>query len=210
MFGLRGRQERANFGLRVRPAIEHGHVAAVLEDDELALRDLPVELLPVSQRRQLVLCAPDQQHGHGDSGQLAVERSELIGLSQYPAVYRFLADALIRTGQAARALALLEEAAARWPDNQALGARVMRAHLEAGHYGSALEYADQIIARQPSDSATLFLAMRSIFQAVLEGADVDRIAWLPRLQRYQELYVAAGGQQQALVAEWVTFVKART
>lgn len=136
-------------------------------------------------------------------------QTSLIGLAGHPAVYRFLADALIRTGQSERASALLGDAAARWPDDDALRARAMRASLEAGRYERALEYADQAIERQPSDSGTLFLAMQAIFQTVLEGADVLVGALLPRLLRYQDLYGAAGGPQQALVAEWVAFVKAR-
>jgi tetratricopeptide (TPR) repeat protein len=135
-------------------------------------------------------------------------QTSLIGLAQYQAVYRFLADALIRAGQWERARALLGQAAARWPDDDALRARAMRASLEAGRYDQALEYADQLIEHQPSDNALLFLAMRSIFQAVLEGMDVGRDA-LPRLEHYRDMYVASGGPQQALVAEWVAFVKSR-
>lgn len=136
-------------------------------------------------------------------------QTSLIGLAQYEAVYRFLADALIRAGQWERARALLGEAAARWPDDDALRARAMRASLEAGRYEQALEYAGQLIERQPSDSTLLFLAMRSIFQAVLEGVDVRADALLPRLEHYRDLYVASGGPQQALVAEWVAFLKSR-
>jgi len=136
-------------------------------------------------------------------------QTSLIGLAQYEAVYRFLADALIRAGQWERARALLGQAATRWPDDDALRARAMRASLEAGRYDQALEYADQLIERQPSDNALLFLAMRSIFQAVLEGVDVGADPLLPRLEHYRDMYIASGGPQQALVAEWVTFVKSR-
>jgi tetratricopeptide (TPR) repeat protein len=147
--------------------------------------------------------------GGVDAKAINAWQMSLITLEKYPAVYRLLADALIRTGQSERARALVEDAAQRWPDDEALRARVMRANLEAGRYEQALQYADQIIERRPSDIATLFLAMRSIFQAVLEGKDVRADALLPRLQRYQELYAAAGGPQQPLVAEWVAFVRAR-
>jgi len=136
-------------------------------------------------------------------------QTSLIGLAQYQAVYRFLADALIRAGQWERAHAVLGQATARWPDDDALRARAMRASLEAGRYDQALQYADQLIEHQPSDNALLFLAMRSIFQAVLEGVDVGADALLPRLEHYRDMYVASGGPQQALVAEWVTFVKSR-
>jgi VWFA-related protein len=135
-------------------------------------------------------------------------QTSLIGLGQHQAVYRFLADALIGSAQWDRADAVLGQAIERWPDDDALRARAMRASLEAGRYDQALEHADRLIEHRPSDHALLFLAMRSIFEAALEGVDVGREA-LPRLERYRDLYVAAGGPQQALVNEWVAFVRSR-
>ena len=116
---------------------------------------------------------------------------------------------MIRTGQADRAQKVFAEAAARWPDEAALRARVVRATIEAGRYEQALNEADKIIAAQPSDSSVLFLAMRSAFQALLEDAGIAPAALLERLARYRDLYVAAGGLQQALVEEWVRFARDR-
>ena len=135
-------------------------------------------------------------------------QTSLIGLAQYQAAYRFLADALIGSGQWERADAVLGQAIARWPDDDALRARAMRASLEAGRYDQALEHADRLIEHEPSDDSLLFLAMRSIFEGSFEGVDVGRDP-LPRLERYRDMYVAAGGPQQALVNEWVSFLKSR-
>jgi len=148
--------------------------------------------------------------GGRDSQAIGAWQTSLVGLRRYPAVYRFLGDALMRTGQADRARQLLAEAAARWPDEEALRAGVVRATVEAGRYQQALDDADKIIAGQPSDSSVLFLAMRSAFQALLEGADIPPAALLDRLTRYRDLYVAAGGLQQALVEEWVRFARTKT
>jgi tetratricopeptide (TPR) repeat protein len=147
--------------------------------------------------------------GGKDTPAINAWQTSLIGLDRYPAVYRFMADALIRTGQPERARALAAKALSRWPDDEALRARAARATFETGRYDQAFEYVDQIIERQPADTSVLFFAMRSAFQAVMEGADVRLDALLPRLRRYRDLYVAAGGLQQALVAEWVAFVEAR-
>jgi tetratricopeptide (TPR) repeat protein len=147
--------------------------------------------------------------GNNDAKAVNAWQTSLIALGRYPVVYRLLADALIRTGQPERARTLVEQAAKKWPDDETLRARAMRASLEGGRYEQALEYADRIIERQPSDAATLFLAMRSIFQAVMEGKDVRMDELRPRLQRYYELYTAADGPQQALAAEWVSFVNSR-
>jgi VWFA-related protein len=147
--------------------------------------------------------------GGKDTQAIGAWQTSLVGLGRYPAVYRFLGDALVRTGQADRARKLLVDAAGRWPDDESLRTRAVRATVEAGEYQQALDYADRLIAAQPSDSSVLFLAMRSAFQALLEDADIAPAALLERLTRYRDLYVAAGGLQQALVEEWVRFAQAR-
>jgi tetratricopeptide (TPR) repeat protein len=147
--------------------------------------------------------------GGKDTQAIGAWQTSLTALGRYPAVYRFLGDALMRTGQADRARRLLAEAAARWPGDEAFRPRVVAAALGAGEYQQALDAADQLVADQPDDSSLLFLAMRSAFQALLDGAEVDRPLLVERLERYRELYASAGGLQQPLVDEWVSFARAR-
>ena len=148
--------------------------------------------------------------GGKDSQAIGAWQTSLVGLGRYPAVYRFLGDALIRTGQAERARKLLADASARWPDEPSLRSRAVRATVEAGRYQQALDYADRLIEQQPTDAAVLFLAMRSAFQALMEDPAIEPATVLERLARYRGLYVAAGGLQQALVDEWVAFAKTKT
>ena len=145
--------------------------------------------------------------GGKDSQAIGAWQTSLVGLGRYPAVYRFLGDALIRTGQADRAQKLLATAAGRWPDDPQLRARMVRATVEAGRYQQALDDADSLIASRPTDSSVLFLAMRSAFQALVEQADIPPALVLERLRRYRDLYAAAGGLQQALVEEWVKYAE---
>jgi VWFA-related protein len=147
--------------------------------------------------------------GGVDTRAINAWQTSLISLEQYPATYRVLADALIRAGQPERARVFIEEAAQKWPEDETVRAQALQANLEAGRYEQVLEYADQIVERKPSDTATLFLAMRSIFQAVLDRQDARAVELLPRFQRYYDLYAAAGGPQQALAAEWLSFLRAR-
>jgi VWFA-related protein len=147
--------------------------------------------------------------GGVDATAINVWQTSLIMLSQYPVVYRMLADALIRTGQPDRARVLAEQAAKKWPGDETIRARVMQSLLAAGRYENVLEYADQAIELKPVDAAALFLAMESIFEAIADGKDTRVDVLLPRLQRCYELYVAAGGPRQALAAEWLSYVRAR-
>lgn len=147
--------------------------------------------------------------GGKDTQAIGAWQTSLAALGRYPAVHRFLGDALMRAGQADRARHVLTDAAARWPGDEAFRPRVVAAALGAGQYQQALDAADQLIADQPDDSSLIFLAMRSAFQALLEGAEVDRRLLLERLERYRGLYASAGGLQQPLVEEWVSFARAR-
>jgi VWFA-related protein len=136
-------------------------------------------------------------------------QTSLISLEEYPATYRVLADALMRAGQPERARVFIEEAAQKWPEDETVRAQALQANLEAGRYEQVLEYADQILARQPSDTAAPFLAMRSIFQAVLDRKEARVDELLPRFERYYGLYAAAGGPQQPLAAAWLSFLRTR-
>jgi VWFA-related protein len=142
-----------------------------------------------------------------DTSAINAWQTSLVALDRYPAVYRFMADAMFRLGQSERARQLLADALARWPDDGALRARAAQATFETGRYEQALENADRVIEREPKDTSVLFLAMRSAFQALIEEAAVPPGELLSRLRRYRDLYVAAGGLQQALVDEWVRYAE---
>jgi hypothetical protein len=136
-------------------------------------------------------------------------RTSLTGLDRYPAVYRFLADALIRAGEPDRARDLLEEALSRFPAEDALVVRMGKALFEMGRYAEALEQVERVIERRTDAAAVLLLALQSAFRAAEAGAALPYEALLPRLRRYRDLYVAAQGPEQALVSEWVAFIESK-
>lgn len=147
--------------------------------------------------------------GGKDAQAIGAWQTSLTALGRYPALHRFLGDALMRTGQADRARVVLADAAARWPGDEAFRTRVVAAAIGAGQYQQALDAADRLIADEPDDSSLLFLAMRSAFLALLDEAEIDRPLLVERLERYRGLYAAAGGLQQPLVDEWVSFARGR-
>jgi len=132
-------------------------------------------------------------------------QTSLVGLDQYPIVFRLLADALTRMGQPDRALETLDEAVAKWPEDGALRARAARAALDAKRYERALALVDEWKG-QPNPEL-LFAGMQAIFEQVSQRADAADGATVARMKRYRDAYVAAGGPQQALVAEWSSTVE---
>jgi tetratricopeptide (TPR) repeat protein len=145
--------------------------------------------------------------GGRDAEAVNAWQMSLAGLDQYPVVYGLLGEALLRRGQPDRARAILAEAVARWPDDRASRLRLVRVELDGRRYDQALEDVDAGLARQAADTDLLFVGMQAIFERVSQGADARASDSLVRLKRYHDAYVAAGGPQQSLAAEWVAFVE---
>jgi len=179
------------------------------------------QLQPASNAfRQAIAAAPDffvgafylgacYAAGGKDREAIGAWQMSLVSLDRFPIVYRVLADALMRAGQADRAAELLNEAQARWPDDEAFGMRLAQAGVEAGRYDQAAPALDRQIARQPGNTDLLFLAMQSAFESAVDAAGPSLDGLLSALKRYREMYVAANGPRQPLVAEWVSFVESR-
>jgi VWFA-related protein len=137
-------------------------------------------------------------------------QTSLISLDHFPFVYGFLVDALLRSGQAAKATELLDEAASRWPDDEGLRLRAAKAAAAAGHSERVLDYLDRMGDRPAADPNLLFLGMYALFQQALDSTDPPAERVLERLTRYRDAYAAAGGPYQPLVAEWVSFVEQKS
>ncbi|HEY3381201.1 MAG TPA: tetratricopeptide repeat protein [Vicinamibacterales bacterium] len=134
-------------------------------------------------------------------------QTSLVGLDQYPVVYRLLAEAMTRLGQTNRVLDTLEEALSKWPDNRPIRLRLAVAALEGRYYDRVLEYVDAGIARPPADTDLLFVGMQAIFERVTQRDPARASDSLARLRRYRDAYVESGGSRQSLVAEWVIAVE---
>jgi len=145
--------------------------------------------------------------GGRDTQAVNAWQTSLVGLEGFPVVYRLMGEALSRTGDVERALDILEEAVSRWPDDQEMVLRLANVALEARRYDRALRYVDRAVERRPASADLLFAGLQAIFAQVVSEPAPAQEAMLDRLRRYRDLYVAAGGRQTALVAEWVAFAE---
>ena len=219
---------------RARPAIEQAKAGQFAEAAQAAASKDPndparpfLQGLSLLSRRQLqeasqafretVAAAPDYfvgafyigacyAAGGKDPQAVNAWQTSLVGLDQYPIVFRMLGEALSRMGQPDRAVQTLEEASAKWPDDRGLRLRLARAALDARRYDRVTAAVDAALVRASADFDLLFLGMQAIFERVTQGtgAQADDLA---RLNRYREAYAAAGGPRQPLVNEWVTAVE---
>ncbi len=146
--------------------------------------------------------------GGRDQDAIDAWQTSLVGLEDFPIVYRLLAEALVRKGETEHALEVLKEASDRWPDDTDFATRVARVAIAGRRYEQAGVALARLVERQPRDEETLFLAMRAAFESAADAATSPEWA-LSTLRRYAGMYAAAHGSRQALVAEWVRFVETR-
>jgi tetratricopeptide (TPR) repeat protein len=134
-------------------------------------------------------------------------QTSLVGLDDYPVVFRLLGDALSRMGRPDRAVETLDEALSKWPDDRVIRLRLAKAALDARRYDRVFEVVDGGLARAGASPDLLLAGMQAIVERVTRTTDSGQDDPLVRLRRYRDAYVAAGGQQQPLVAEWVAAVE---
>jgi tetratricopeptide (TPR) repeat protein len=207
-----------------------GHLAeaarsAAAADPEGASKPFLQGLLLFSQRqyqaasesfRETMRAAPDffvgafyigACYGAGGRDPLAINafQTSLVGLERYPIVYRLMAEAMTRLGQFDRAIETLDEALGKWPDNATVRTQSARAALDAKRYDRVFALVDAAMTRQPPPDL-LFAGMQAVFEQVSQHPDAARDELADRMKRYRDAYGAAGGAQQALVAEWAAAV----
>lgn len=129
-------------------------------------------------------------------------QTALISEDEGAVLPALLAEAWLRADDADAAIEILDEAAAKWPEDRDLSAGRVTALLAAGKTADALTALDGLKA---ASADQLFAAMRVLVdahtrsQAVVSAAEDRR-----RLAAYAERYKAANGPQQPLVASWLS------
>ena len=143
--------------------------------------------------------------GGRDRAAVVTWRLAVAAETQPGLTYGLLGDALLRLGDAARALDPLREALSRWPDDDGIRRRLAIAHATVGQHDEALSTIEPYLPRHASDHEALLVAIQAIYEAHLAGhavvgAEPDR----ERLRRYADAYAAANGPYQALVSSYLT------
>ena len=130
-------------------------------------------------------------------------QTALIKEGDVPALHVLLVDALLRLEKPGAALAALDRARARWPDDAALARRQVLAALAAGRQKEAFAALDALPAG-PEDEAVLAVGLQVLYETIVAGQPVEsREADLARLLRYADAYRRLGGPSGALVDAWV-------
>jgi predicted Zn-dependent protease len=143
-----------------------------------------------------------------DKEAAAIWRTALIKEGDVPAVHLLLADALLRQGNGATALQVIESARARWPEDEDLQQRFVTASILAGDTAAGFQTLDGLLRRNAADEPSLALAILTLYDAISHGRTIQGPAEdRARMLQLAEAYRAHGGPSQGLVDMWVAAVK---
>jgi hypothetical protein len=114
-----------------------------------------------------------------------------------------LADALLRLGDAGRALDVAQRAAG--PRNLR---RAAAAHLAVSRFSDAIRVADAVLAARAGDADAQWLALHALFAGFVSGAGPGAdAAGKARIVELAAAYGAANGPHAALAREWAAAVR---
>jgi VWFA-related protein len=122
-----------------------------------------------------------------------------------PAVYTMVADARLRTGQAASAIDILKPAYERDPSQEEIARRLAMAYSMTGRHGDALPVLDGYLDGHPTDQEMLYAAIVAQYELTRNGqalSNVDRT----KLRKYAAAY---RGSNQALVEKYLQTIGAK-
>ena len=118
----------------------------------------------------------------------------------------FLVDAYLRLGDGARASALVSAELAGRPAQGAWARPLAASHLAAGRDQDALLVIEARLAQSPDDAEARWLQLQALFGRIVRN---DKSAAAPERERFltaAPAYIAAGGANAALAAEWLKAV----
>ena len=135
----------------------------------------------------------------------------LVTESDAPFIYTLLGDALLRLREVDQALAILDNAAAQWPENDEVQVRIGAALAMAGRRADALLKLESYLEKHPDDQERQFVALRMLYQARADGKPIrstneDRALftrWATRVCRRQG---PAAGARRAMAEDHVQVV----
>jgi TolA-binding protein len=131
-------------------------------------------------------------------------RTALIREGDSVALHILAADALLRQGRGDLALVTIDQARAKWPEDDGLKRRFVSATLLADDHARGLEAVDELVARRADDEPSLALALMVLYESFVSGQPVVSVEHdRARMVRFADAYRVHGGPSLALVETWV-------
>ena len=146
--------------------------------------------------------------GH-DADAAGAWQTALIDGSDFPEIYQWLGDALLRSREISQARTILEEAQSKWPSDVRFAKPLALTYASFGQGREAVRALEKHLAVHGDDPAALLLAVEWIYHLRLSGVVAHSKAEDLKLAKsYASAYLkSATRQQAALVKQWLGFLE---
>ena len=152
------------------------------------------------------LAAAFAASGHDDAAASAWQTA-LVDGSEIAQIYKWLADALMRTHDYGEARTILEEAAGKWPSDVRFIKPLAMLYATFGKGREAVRTLERYLGDQPDDVEALFFGVEWVYHVHAAGASVHTRAEDVKLAHtYADAYEKASGPNIALVKQWLAFL----
>jgi VWFA-related protein len=135
-------------------------------------------------------------------------QTSLIDGSDFPQIYEWLGEALLRERRMAEARAIYEEAMTKWPGDLRFVKPMAVVYATFGQGQQAVRLIERYLEEHPTEPDALQMAIEWIYHLKLARAAARTPAEDARLARtYADAYAKTGGLQQALVKQWIAYLE---
>jgi thioredoxin-like negative regulator of GroEL len=136
-------------------------------------------------------------------------QTSLIDGSDFPQIYAWLADTMMRLHQLAEAKTVLEEAVGKWPSDLRFAKPLALAYATFGQGREAIRTLERHLATAQDDQESLALGVEWMYHLHAAGLVAHtRAEDLKLAASWAAKYETAQGPQTALVKEWLQALEA--
>jgi VWFA-related protein len=190
--------------------------------------DLAVSSLAAGDYSQAENALKSMANGDGDSGPVlaylaatfaasghdlqaaSAWQTALVDGSDFPEIYEWLADALMRIRDLSQARMILEEAVAKWPSDERFTKPLALMYATFGQGREAVRTIDRYLSNHQEDVPALYMAIEWIYHLHVSGTVARTKAEDAKLARaYANRYERAKGPQLPLVKQWMDYIEGR-
>ncbi len=134
-------------------------------------------------------------------------QTALVDGTDFPQIYQWLGDALLRNHDFGEARAILEEAVDKWPLDVRFTKPLAMLYGTFGKGREAVRTLERYLAEQQDDRDAYYLGVQWVYTVHAGGAVVhNRAQDLKLAHAYADAYAKASGPQVALVKQWVDYL----
>jgi VWFA-related protein len=134
-------------------------------------------------------------------------QTALVDGTDFPQIYQWLSDTLLRTHDFGAARAILEEAAGKWPTDVRFIKPLAMLYGTFGRGREAVRTLERYLDDRQDDRDAYFFAVQWLYTVHSGGAVVhNRAEDRKHAHEYADAYTNARGPQAALVKQWVDFL----